>query len=154
MAKTVRRISIYWELIIKPTLIAWIAVQKRFLSYVFLKFDYYNYIRFAPYVFKLDIINIGSLANRRTNVCRLFVFDILPGKIDSQKVLESLYINGPPISFRHYTFLNNRLHRTDYGLNEPISNMVYLFNEVYSNMFYNFESKYRHAFKKMVKTVN
>ena len=100
------------------------SVQKRFLVYVFRRFGYSNYISFAPYDFKLYLLKIESLSSRRENACRLFVFDILSGKIDAQHILELIYINVPPIALRNYTFLNHQYHRTSYGQNEPIANLI------------------------------
>ena len=80
-------------------------------------------------------------------------FNIQLNKIESENILELLYINVPTKFFWNYILLNNRYHDTNYGRHEPISNMVYI-NEVYSHILYNFVPMYRYSFlfKRMLHT--
>ena len=78
------------------------------------------------------MLSIETLQQRRKHACILFVYDILTGRIWSDKLLSSLlnfYV--PPRSLRN----NNALFRvgncrTIYASFEPVKNISILFNEV------------------------
>ena len=107
------------------------SVQKKFLSYLFKKFGYYNVIKFAPYLFKCSLLNVEQLCDRRRNAKLLFAFDILSGRIDSPQLLSLFDIYVPPRPLRNYTFFRIRRCRTNYAAFEPVLTMLSLFNEMY-----------------------
>ena len=90
----------------------------------------FDYVRFAPYDFKIKLMGLESLKLRRANACHYFIFDLLSGRIDSSHILSLIKISVSPISFRHYKFLISRFHRTNYGVFEPLNNMIILFNTI------------------------
>ena len=126
------------------------SVQKKFYSYLFRKFGYYNVIKFAPYEFKCSVLKIEQLSDRRKNARILFVFDLLTGRIDSTKILSLIDINVPVRRLRNNTFIRIPNHRTNYALFEPVLSMSSLFNEVY----YLFDfGQSRLAFKNSIRSI-
>ena len=55
-------------------------------------------------------------------------------KIDSPYLLEQLKFVVCPVNFRTRTTFKIMYHRTNYGFNEPLTNMMRLFN-IYSSWF-------------------
>lgn len=106
------------------------SIQKKFLWYVFCKFGWQEYIRFAPYDVKCKLLNIESLSNRRKNSSALFVFDLLSGRIDAPNLLSLIDFNIPSRTLRNHEFLRLQRRRTNYGLSEPIRDMSSIFNDV------------------------
>ena len=102
------------------------SVQKKFLIYMFKKFGWYHYIKFAPYnkTFWTWVIR------RRTNACHYFIFDLLSGRVDALNILTLISIGVPPVHLRNYRMLVPNFHRTNYGMFEPINNIMLLFNTV------------------------
>ena len=56
------------------------------------------------------------------------MFDLLSGRVDASNILAMININVPPFSFRNHRFLSPNFHRTNYGLFEPLNNMMLMFN--------------------------
>lgn len=109
------------------------SIQKRFVWFVFCKFGWQEYVRFAPYEFKCYLLGLQSLSQRRKVNDVLFVCDILSGRINSPNLLSLIDINVPPRRFRNTDFLRVRSHRTNYGSSEPITRITAVFNELSNN---------------------
>ena len=127
------------------------SVQKKFLIYLFKKFGYLYYVKFAPYDFKIKLMGLESLEIRRTNACHYFIFDLLSGRINSSHILSLINISVPPISFRHYRFLIPQFHRTNYGVFEPLNNMIILFNTIFEHFDFNVT---RQSFRNTLRSLN
>ena len=127
------------------------SVQKKFYSFLFKKFGYYNVIKFAPYEFKCSLLNFEQLSDRRKNAKILFVFDVLTGRVDSLKLLSLLDINVPVRRFRNYSFIRIPNRRTNYASFEPVLSMSSLFNEVYYLFDFGLS---RYTFKKYIRNIN
>ena len=69
----------------------------------------------------------------RTNAFHYFMFDLLFGRVDASNILPLINISVPPVSYRHYRFLVSTFHRTNYGVFEPLNNMIMLFNSIFEN---------------------
>ena len=78
-------------------------------------------------------MGLESLECRQTNACHYFMFDLLSGRVDASKILSLININVPPVSFRDYRFLVPMFYRTNYGVFEPLNNMIMLFNSIFEN---------------------
>ena len=97
------------------------SIQKRFLWFIFRKFGFLQR-QWTSYEFKLQIMNIDSLSNRRCNASLVFV-------------LINNWINGPHLLFLLNFFAQPRtlrsgrdflfripFHRYKYGALEPMNN--------------------------------
>lgn len=106
------------------------SIQKKFFAYIFKKFGWHRYIQYAPYTFKCSLLGIASLEHRRRDACAIFVFNILTGKINSPALLPLVQLNAPNFLLRQCVLLRVDRHRTNYGANAPMSNMIRIFNSV------------------------
>ena len=73
--------------------------------YIFYKYGFFHSIRYAPYDFKIKLLSIETLENRRVCACHFFMFDLLSGRVDALNFLTMININVPPFSFRNHRFL-------------------------------------------------
>lgn len=110
------------------------SIQKRFVWFMFCKFGWQEYIRFAPYFFKCNLLNLDSLSQRRRTTCCLLMCDLLTGRIDAPNILSQINFNVPPRPLRQQNMLRLQHHRTNYGTFEPINNLSSIFND-YSHLF-------------------
>jgi hypothetical protein len=60
----------------------------------------------------------------------MFIIDILGGRMNSPNLLSALDLNLPRYWTRGSEFLRIDLHRTNYGVHEPMSSEMREFNEV------------------------
>ena len=91
------------------------------------------------YSFKLNLLYIETLCNRRENACRLYLSLIFySGKIYAQR-------RGNLFIIIHSSITNTK---NSYGQNKLIANWLNVFNEVYS--LYDFYCSNRHTFERMV----
>lgn len=124
------------------------SIQKRFVWFVFCKFGWQEYVRFAPYQFKCELLCLETLAKRRRDACALFVFDVLSSRINSTTILSLIDFNVPHRQLRNYNLLRIPHHRTDYGNFEPVTNMMSIFNGVCDDFDFNIN---RAAFRQLLK---
>ena len=87
-------------------------------------------IKFAPYDFKLELINIDALSARRRIACLFFMFDLLNNFTDAPALLSLICWSVPPRSLRGGRMFRVPYHRTSYGSFEPMNNMLTIMNEV------------------------
>ena len=73
---------------------------------------------YALYDFKIELLELETLENRRICACNFFIFDLLSGRVDASNILEMININVPSFSFRNYRFF---------------STMMILFNSVFED---------------------
>lgn len=127
------------------------SIQRRFVWFVFCKFGWQEYVRFAPYNFKCHLLELESLHCRRRNSGVIFVHDIFSGHIDSPNLLSMMDINVPPRRFRNSDLLHIRNHRTNYGSAEPITRISKVFNEFSAIIDFSFD---RNRVRKVLSTVS
>jgi hypothetical protein len=65
-----------------------------------------------------------TLAERRTNACVMFIFDILSSKVNSSGFLSLIRINALWYHTRASNFLRVDFHCTNYGVHEPFNGAV------------------------------
>lgn len=94
------------------------SIQKKFIWYVFCKFGWQEYVRFAPYIFKCRLLGLTSLELRRTIACCLFIFDLLSGRIDAPNILSILNFNAPSRILRQQSLFHNHIAQTMVRLNQ------------------------------------
>lgn len=112
-------------------------VQKKFLKFMFIKFGWYIYVKFAPYEFKCSLTSLQSLESRRRNACVFFMHDLISGHIDSSNLLSMVNFNVPYRPLRSHPFLRLQQHRTNYGMSEPMNNMSSIVNDISSLIDFN-----------------
>lgn len=89
-----------------------------------------NYKLIPDYDFRCMAFNLNSLRSRRDISSILFISDILVKRIDSPYIFGKMNKNDNPYyNLRSSRVLNPTFHRTNYGMNEPITRMVNLFNK-------------------------
>lgn len=110
------------------------AVQRKFLRFALRGLPWVDSFCLPPYLDRLQLISLESLEARRFNSRTVFAFDCLQGVINSAELLSKFNISIPARSLRNHDFLQPDYHRTNYGLNDPISAMSRSFNSQYSNI--------------------
>lgn len=84
---------------------------------------------------------------RRLNLCAMFVFDILKGRIDAPALVLKLKRSQPLRSLRYGDYLTLDRHRTNYGQFEPVNDMSRTFAHLYGDQMtrWQFRAKIRSA---------
>lgn len=106
------------------------SIQKKFLKYALRRLNWRDEFVLPSYISRCLLIDLETLSSRRNNACILFVFDILSGRVDSPQILELLNFRVPFRTTRTVELFRLPVHRTNYGLNEPMFNMCRMFNSV------------------------
>lgn len=106
-------------------------VQRKFVRYALRRLSWINPRELPPYEERCRLIRLPSLADRRTFLQRIFIFDILRGNIDCSSILTHLNFFVPARQLRE----NRALlwipgHRTAYGYNNPLDVCCRKFNEI------------------------
>lgn len=128
------------------------SIQKKFLIYALrrtVKRDV-NY-RLPSYLDRCASINIEPLWRRRINLNVLFVYDVLSCRIKSHVLSSLVRVKTPVRAFRNNEFLVVDFHRTDYGMHEPVNNIVRMFN-YFSDLFA--QSGSRSVFRTKVRSMS
>lgn len=127
------------------------SVQKNFLIYALRRtVRRGSDFSLPPYLTRCKSIGIETLSRRRLNLCALFVFDILRGRIKVPSLFLKLKLNEPIRVLRTTNHLLVDVHRTNYGSFEPINNMSRTFN-LFSHLYNLIVS--RHAFRLAVRSM-
>lgn len=104
-------------------------VQRRFSKFVFFKMRW----NFSPdYEARCQLLGLVKLTTRRKIHDVMFVRDVLCYHLKSPCLLALIPIYAPERPLRQREFLFRALHRTNYGLNEPMSRAISNFNSVWS----------------------
>lgn len=102
------------------------SVQRRFTKFVFRKMSW----DFSPsYPARCQLLGILPLSNRRNVHEIMFIRDVLCYHIKCPSLLSLIQIYAPTRSLRERYFLFQQQHRTNYGMNEPISRAIRSFND-------------------------
>lgn len=105
-------------------------VQNRFTRFVFFKMRW----NFCPdSQARYNLLGLRSLKSRRTIHDIMFVRDILCNHIKCPNLLSLICIYAPIRPLRERYLLFQPKHRTNYGMNEPVSRSIREFNEVISH---------------------
>jgi hypothetical protein len=104
-------------------------VQRKFVKYALRGLECTDMCDLPTYVDRCALIRLETLAQRRANSCVLFIFDILSSRVNSSNLLSLISINAPWYHSRAGDFLRVDVHRTNYGVHEPLNGAVRSFNE-------------------------
>lgn len=107
-------------------------VQKKFIRFALRQLPWNDPTNLPAYSERCKLINIPTLAARRTFFQRIFVFDLLEGYIKCPELLEKIQLNVPQRTLRNPSALSIPLHRTNYGHNNPLTACLRGFNDVYA----------------------
>lgn len=104
------------------------SVQRKFVKYAQRHIIWPDPANPPIYVERCKMLNLDSLLVRRDVAKATFVADLLRSSIDCPSVLQMININTRPRVLRNHSFLTVRRALTNYGQNEPVSNMCRVFN--------------------------
>ena len=110
------------------------SIQKRFVIYALRRLGWADGFQLPPYLHRCQLINLESLKHRRDIAGVLFIFDLLPNRIDAPNLLSLIDFSVSSRRLRNPCFLRLGLHRTNYVKYGPLNNMSKLFNS-YSDVF-------------------
>lgn len=115
------------------------SIQKQFLIFALRHiYDPRDYKNFPNYHYRLKVLELKTLEERRELLSSCFIFDIVKRNINIKYFNDRVLPNNDVRQTRHTKFLKEIQHRTDYGKNEPINRGIVLFN----NYFDCFNSEY------------
>lgn len=97
-------------------------VQKKFTRYLIFKLNWR--MDMPTYEIRCLLFGIKTLENRRTCFSVIFIRDILSYHIKCPQLLRFVNLRVPQRDFRNSNLLLEYFHRTNYGLNEPISRCI------------------------------
>ena len=126
--------------------IEYYCLMKVFSPQNWIYFNWSDRFHLPPYLDRLKLLNMHSLAMRRTVAGVSFIHQTLAGNINSPFILSRLKLNVNHHSLRNVGFFFLPTCRTDYSKYEPISRMI---RDV--NSFAGFDvSMSKHALKNML----
>ena len=105
------------------------SVQRRFVKFALRGFNWSDRYHLPPYLERLSLLNMNSLAMRRKVARISFVHQTLAGNINSPFILSRLKLNVNARSLRNVELLHLSTCRTDYSKYEPINRMIRDVNE-------------------------
>ena len=100
------------------------SVQRNFIRFALRKLPWIDSNAFPSYENRCELIKLETLQNRRVIFNVLFIRDLLMYKISSPYLLSLLNFNTGLLTFRNRSIFKLNRHRTNYGNNEPITNML------------------------------
>jgi hypothetical protein len=103
-------------------------VQRRLIRYALRSLGWTDIYDLPPYEHRCALLRLDTLVKRRCIACIMFLFDILSGRMNSPNLFSDL--NTPRYQTMGSEFLRIGFHRTNYGVQEPMSAAMREFNEV------------------------
>lgn len=100
------------------------AIQRRFIRFALRGLGWSDIYNLPPYEDRLRLINLQPLYVRREIADVIFIHQLITGVIDCNSLLEKITFNINSRNLRSIPFLNIHQHRTNYGLNEPMTRMM------------------------------
>lgn len=105
------------------------SIQKKFVRYALRRLPWTDPTYLPPYTDRCRLIDLEPLEYRRADFAVLLIFDLLTGKIKSEKLLSMISLNVPHSRrLRTHQLLHTAYHRTNYGMSEPLSRACRSFN--------------------------
>lgn len=101
-------------------------IQKRFTRFALRK--NFSFDNMPPYDNRCNLLGILELSNRRKLQGIIFIKDIMDSNIDSPELLSILPFRIPTRSLRETHLFAIPFHRTNYGMNEPMTRCLQTFN--------------------------
>lgn len=119
--------SVVWSPFYANSILRIERIQKRFTRFALRRFNWSDDL--PTYLSRCSLMDMKTLRCRREAQCVLFVRDVMSHHIDSTDLLSFISFYVPERIMRH----RNELfyippHRTNYGLNEPLTRSLTLFN--------------------------
>lgn len=106
------------------------SVQRSFLRYALRRLPWTNPTELPAYEDRCRLINLETLAMRRTRLRRLFIFDLITNRIDCSYLLQNVHFHAPVRHLRNRILLWVPIHRTRYAYFEPLVACCRVFNDV------------------------
>ena len=111
------------------------SIQKQFMIYALRRLPNLNqgFVR-EPYVNRLLLLNLQTLASRRKMACAVFGRDILCSKIDCPELLEKFLVYAPQRALRSRSgLLRIPFCTNNFNMSEPLLNVFKAFNQNYDS---------------------
>ena len=108
------------------------SVQRNFVRFALRKLPWVDNNALPSYENRCELIKLDTLQNRRIVLNFIFIRDLLVNKIDSPYLLSLINFNTGFVNTRNRLLFRLNRHRTNYGNNEPMTNMLKTVN-FYSN---------------------
>lgn len=105
-------------------------VQRSFIRYALRLLPWSNPANLPEYAARCRLIALETLASRRDNLRRLFIYDLLIGNLDCSSLLQNISFYAPQRQLRERSLIFVPRHRTAYGFNNALSTCFRLFNSV------------------------
>lgn len=103
-------------------------VQRCFIRYALRRLPWTDPVNLPDYTGRCALIALETLATRRTNLQRLFIFDLVTGSIDCPSLLLNVSFYVPSRQLRVRDLLYVGRHRTSYGFHNPLDVCFRSFN--------------------------
>lgn len=127
------------------------TVQRKFIRFALRNLPWRDPIILPSYESRCRLINLELLTARRNVAKVCFIGNLIQSHIDCPELLNLVNINSQRRNLRSHYFLNIRPARTNYGFNEPISNMCRVFNLCYHVFDFNIsQERNKRNFKKLL----
>lgn len=126
------------------------SIQKQFILYALRHLNWPDRINLPSYVHRCQLIDIETLERRRTNACLLFMFDLFTFKIDADDIRNKMIPYDSTRPIRSHLLFKMHLHRTNYGINEPINRIICISNKIAAHFSFTMS---REIFKKCIKSL-
>lgn len=107
------------------------SVQKQFLLFCLRNLRWDPNINLPPYICRLALIKLPTLASRRTMLNSITIYKILMSDIRSEFLLSRVLINVPIRPSRYFKPLFIPFQRSNYAMSEPLQRMCSDFNHLY-----------------------
>ena len=107
------------------------SVQKNFLIFALRGLNWNSNLRLPSYTNRLLLLNLPSLANRRTMLGVVFINNLINGDIDSDDLVSRLHFSVPCRLTRNYIPLTLPSCRSNYALHEPFRVLCSDYNKYY-----------------------
>lgn len=105
-------------------------VQRSFIRFALRQLPWSDPFNLPDYTSRCRLIALQTLSSRRSNLQRLFMFDLIRGNLDCPSLLQNVSFYAPNRHLRQRDLLLIRRHRTSYGFNNPLCVCSRLFNSV------------------------
>nr|AMS38367.1 hypothetical protein [Bactrocera tryoni] len=104
------------------------SVQKQFLLFALNHLHWDSSLNLPPYINRLKLINLPTLASRREMLGIIFLVKLMNGSVCSPSLLSDINFNVPARSTRQFRPLLLKFSRTNFELNEPFRRICHDFN--------------------------
>ena len=123
--------SVIWDPIYKTHSDRIESVQKQFLLFCLRSLNF-SYDNLPPYIDRLSLIKLPTLASRRKMLNVSFLYNVIMGDISAGFLVNNINFNVPQRTTRHYAPLAIQFSRMNYANADPLTRISKDFNAFYN----------------------